>query len=278
MKETKNTFSEEKNNSVFSTKLRNLFAESGKTHGNLADYIKQHTGEGVTRQAIGQWCNGNTSPNLKTVPLIASFFGVSVDYLLTETEVKSADLDLKAVCNFTGLTEKAAQTLHDLTYIDDDIRLTVIYLLEQYADKLVDIIEATHEYGTFFFYNIDSILSSLSKYLRITPNEGIDRYYISESGRLINLMSTNLQEVNSKTDYRDIITSQDVDTKEIINRILLDSLEQSLKFSKKGYIDTVKKYPSVPLEGEVTLTEESITKIREKAEEAMKKISEDYPF
>ena len=114
MKTNRNTFTEEKANSIFATKLRKLFAESGKTHGNLADYIEQRTGDSVTRQAIGQWCNGNTSPNLKTVPLIADFFSVSVDYLLTETAIKTTNPDVKAVCEYTGLSETACRNLHTL--------------------------------------------------------------------------------------------------------------------------------------------------------------------
>lgn len=113
MKKNRNIFTEEKANSVFATKLRKLFAASGRTHGNLADYIKERTGDSVTRQAIGQWCNGNTSPNLKTVPLIASFFRVSVDYLLTETEVKAANLDVKAICEYTGLSEQSVYIMHE---------------------------------------------------------------------------------------------------------------------------------------------------------------------
>ncbi len=105
----------DKSSTIFVQKMRRLFVESGKTHGNLAEFIEQKTGESVTRQAIGQWCNGNTCPNLKTVPIIASFFGVSVEYLLTDTEVRTTEPDLKAVCNYTGLNENSVNNLRKVS-------------------------------------------------------------------------------------------------------------------------------------------------------------------
>lgn len=100
-------YNEDKANAVFAVKIRKLFEENGKTHNSLAEFIEQRTGESVTRQAVGQWCNGNTCPNLRIVPIIAEFFGVSTDYLLTDTEIKTADIERKAVCEYTGLSEEA---------------------------------------------------------------------------------------------------------------------------------------------------------------------------
>ena len=77
-----NRFNEEKENAIFAVRLRELFEVKKATHNELADFIKAKTGDSITRQAVGQWCNGNTCPNLKTVPFIADFFNVSADYLL----------------------------------------------------------------------------------------------------------------------------------------------------------------------------------------------------
>ncbi|MGN0678587.1 MAG: helix-turn-helix domain-containing protein [Oscillospiraceae bacterium] len=274
MKKTKNTYQDGRNNSIFSQKLRGLFANSGKTHGNLADYIKQYTGDSVTRQAIGQWCNGNTSPSLKIVPIIANFFDVSTDYLLGCTEIKTANADLKATCEYTRLSEKAVQILHDLPAIDGDVRLTIIYLLEQYAEKLSDYIDC----GGSDFNKIDCILNALSKYLRITPNDSLDALLLTESGKLINLMATNPEEIAIKIGYKDIINSQYIDTKEIINRILVDKLEFALNQAKEEYANIVKYYPSATLDGEVTLSDDSIAKIQKQSREMRNKIMDENPF
>lgn len=109
----RNVYNENKANSVFAIKIRNLFEESGNTHGKLAEYIEKKTGESVTRQAVGQWCNGNSCPNLKIVPVIADFFGVSTDYLLTNTGIKSSKIEITGVCEYTGLSEKAVRNIQN---------------------------------------------------------------------------------------------------------------------------------------------------------------------
>lgn len=132
MQEIKYTYNGEKENAVFAVKLRGLFEDRKKTHRELAEYIEEVTGESVTRQAIGQWCNGNTCPNLKTVPIIAEFFGVTCDYLLTETEIKTTVADLTAACKYTGLSEEAIEMLKH------DFSSDSAYLYK--ADKIVKII------------------------------------------------------------------------------------------------------------------------------------------
>lgn len=86
----KDKAAEEKESFVFSEKLTRLFDESGKTTGDLALFIEEKTGKGFTTEPIRNWCRGNYYPNIVRIPLIAEFFGVSVEYLLTDTEDKGA--------------------------------------------------------------------------------------------------------------------------------------------------------------------------------------------
>ncbi|MCH5202680.1 MAG: helix-turn-helix transcriptional regulator [Oscillospiraceae bacterium] len=113
MQEFNYVYNSEKENAPFAVKLRNLFEERGVVKRELAEYIEARTGEGVTRQAIGQWCKGYTCPNLKMVPIIAEFFGVSCDYLLTDTDIETPDTEIAAVCKYTGLSSDAVLTLND---------------------------------------------------------------------------------------------------------------------------------------------------------------------
>lgn len=106
-----NRYNEERENATFAVNLRKLFEDKKATHNELACFIKEKTGDSITRQAVGQWCNGNSSPNLKTVPVIAEFFGVSSDYLLGMSDVKSTNVDVKTMCEMTGLSEEAINKL-----------------------------------------------------------------------------------------------------------------------------------------------------------------------
>ncbi len=114
MKTKKSTYNAEKENAVFAKKLRKIAKEKGITQQALADFIGEQTGETITRQSVGQWFIGATCPPLRTVPLIAEFFGVSTDYLLTETETKSPDVNIQAIREYTRLSEEAAEKLHKI--------------------------------------------------------------------------------------------------------------------------------------------------------------------
>lgn len=92
-------------NAIFPTRLRQAMEEKGVTYQDLA------LAAGVRRQAVGQWCLGNTAPDVISLEKITRLLGVSADYLIGLSDVASFDVDLKAVCAYTGLSEKACSIL-----------------------------------------------------------------------------------------------------------------------------------------------------------------------
>lgn len=111
MKNSKSVYNADKENSIFAVKLRGLFEETKRTQQELIDFIQAKTGKAPTRQAVSAWTHGN-SPDIKTVPIIADFFKVSTDYLLTNTDIRPIDVDLTAIHDYTGLTGEAIEILH----------------------------------------------------------------------------------------------------------------------------------------------------------------------
>lgn len=73
-------------NIVFEKKLSKLFKERNEKQTNLAKHIEKVTGKSITRAEISRWCNGHRRPKLIMLPIIADFFGVTIDYLLTDKE------------------------------------------------------------------------------------------------------------------------------------------------------------------------------------------------
>lgn len=80
----------------------------GETQQTAADKI------GVSRQNIGKWLSGSTTPDIETLCKIADAYNVTTDYLLGRTLNKTTDTELQAVCEYTGLSEKAIDFLHIL--------------------------------------------------------------------------------------------------------------------------------------------------------------------
>jgi transcriptional regulator with XRE-family HTH domain len=87
--------------SDFPKRLRKLLDETGTTQDKLAESV------GVTRQSVAQWKDGQTKPDVHYLRKISEFFGVSCDYLIGMTDVRSLETELQAVAKFTWLSEKA---------------------------------------------------------------------------------------------------------------------------------------------------------------------------
>ncbi len=100
-------------NDVFPTRLRFLIGKSDNTTQDiLADAV------GVTRQTVGNWCSGDSSPDAVCLKAIADYFDVSIDWMLRENAPQKVDANLSAVCNYTKLSEKA------INAITSDLMLT----------------------------------------------------------------------------------------------------------------------------------------------------------
>ena len=85
----------------------------GETQQEVANRV------GVSRQNVGKWLSGETTPDINTLGKIADAYGVSTDYLLGRTSVKSTDIDLKSVCEYTGLTENSVMEIRTVLNKDD---------------------------------------------------------------------------------------------------------------------------------------------------------------
>lgn len=87
------------------TRLRKLMEQKEITQEQLANYAQ------VSRQSISKYANGETCPNSDQLKAIAEYLNVSADYLLGNTNIKSADVTFKKICEITGLTEKALESI-----------------------------------------------------------------------------------------------------------------------------------------------------------------------
>ena len=103
---------QEKYNATFPTNLRKLIEPKDVTITALAHELK------VSRQAVSQYQDGSTQPNLQKLAEIAKYFGVSVDWLLGLTDMRTPNMDVRAIANYTHLSDKAIERLNSLTAIE----------------------------------------------------------------------------------------------------------------------------------------------------------------
>lgn len=90
---------------VIGERINTLLGVQHKKQKELANYL------GVTDNTISYFCSGKRTPNTAQIGRIADFFNVSADYLLGRSDAWTIDNELKFVCEYTGLSEEAVQSL-----------------------------------------------------------------------------------------------------------------------------------------------------------------------
>lgn len=90
---------------VFSKRLKDLMGNNGVTQDMLAQVLD------VKRQTISLYINGASAPPLEKFVDIANYFNVSTDYLLGKTEIKTTDISIQKICEYTHLSENSVKTL-----------------------------------------------------------------------------------------------------------------------------------------------------------------------
>ena len=118
--ETKNTCEQ-----VFGKRLKELRKEHGCTIEQFADMV------GISKSTLGYYENDKRMPDIEILARIANVLNVSADYLIGRTNTTARKGKLKTVCEFTGLSDSAAEFLAQLVKDKDYEKLSVINHLFQ---------------------------------------------------------------------------------------------------------------------------------------------------
>lgn len=139
-------------NSIFYQRFRELYNTLDYSHNNLAQEL------GVCRQTIASWLDGKSAPDIIALEKIARFFKVSADYLLGLSNTTKADVRLQSAVEYTGLSEKAVEWLHDglLDKLD-------LFTDENYdKEKKENLQAASRLICTWYFTNMVQPLKSIA--------------------------------------------------------------------------------------------------------------------
>ncbi|ADU26049.1 helix-turn-helix domain-containing protein [Ethanoligenens harbinense] len=119
-------------NRIFAKHLRELLDNAGHTQQDVADYV------GVTRQAVAQWKDGKTIPDINNFRALARFFEVPYEYLIGDTESRVREhFDL---ADTLGLSDAAIHALQSYRreQLDEDSQPTCITQSEIISRILAD--------------------------------------------------------------------------------------------------------------------------------------------
>ncbi len=92
---------------TFANKLRELRVIEKLSQTELAEKL------GVSRGSISFYENGERTADIDFIYKAAQFFNVSADYLIGRTNASTQNEDIRAICDYTGLSEAAVSELHN---------------------------------------------------------------------------------------------------------------------------------------------------------------------
>lgn len=218
-------------NEILAERLAAARKESGYTQDEIADFLK------CSRVTVTNYENGRRSPDYDNLVLLAEKYNVTTDYLLGVTTAETTDKDLRYVCDYTGLTDKAVNTLHSIVLqskgkLHSEKRKRDIEKLVEYVTNPFE--ELTQEdfkskCGLFYFVEGD-FLFSMNMELNETVSSTIadifkNKFYSDKSN------SFNSQQIDKWR--KELFNSEEI---EDFKRILFNSkkihkLEKNMFFS-----------------------------------------------
>lgn len=105
---------------VFGKRLKELRKANGYTIEQFADMV------GISKSTLGYYENDKRMPDIKILSRIADTLNVNADYLIGRTNTTAQKGKMKTVCEFTGLSDSAAEYLAQLVKNKDYEKLSVI--------------------------------------------------------------------------------------------------------------------------------------------------------
>ena len=202
--------------SLFAARLRSLIDSRNISKQQLAESI------GVSRQAVSQYSDGSTVPNAEKLARIADYFNVSTDYLLGRTDQATTDITVKAICDYTGLSQASVEALCDMSHFAEDIKNTVNALLEdEYYLMMSDLGYSDYSHTEKSF----NLLGKISHFLNVPDSDA--ELHISESGKITDINRSS--EEYQKTHWKDLSSIKTVRVGNLIQKVLLDDVTGALK-------------------------------------------------
>ena len=113
--ESKNTCVE-----VFGKRLKELRKANGYTIEQFAAMV------GISKSTLGYYENDKRMPDIEILARIADTLNVNADYLIGRTNTTAQKGRQKTVCEFTGLSDRAAEYLSEIAEKKDYAKLSII--------------------------------------------------------------------------------------------------------------------------------------------------------
>lgn len=129
-------------------RLEDLIKETGKSYRTISKELKDKYDFSISAGTISKLISNEeyNNPKAETIIYLSKYFGVSADYLLGLSNVKTTDTNLQAVCNFTGLDTSSVDLIlkaKNKKELDSLIESGILFIL---SAELSDYKKASKEF------------------------------------------------------------------------------------------------------------------------------------
>ena len=132
---------------------------------------------------------GERTANIDLLKKISEHYNISADYLLGLTDNATVDTNLQAVCEYTGLSDKAILTIKDYVY---NLTASGAFTPEDKADELfyyvlntvlcsLDFYDVLHYFGNMQIYSKQYFLATLKENFFDYINDKYDTFFTSSN-------------------------------------------------------------------------------------------------
>ncbi len=220
----------------FGERLKQLRTESGLSQDALAKKL------GISKGSLGFYETCKNTPDIEFLNAVSNYFKVSPDYLLGYTENQTNDTNLQAVCDFTGLSDKAIKSLLLTNKLNNkQLHSTIEFILEDLFEEIEECLEhekqskKSTDFITFraegsrllsrlmcyFSVRLPKNTSHIESYLLVSP----DCHFIDEHAILTG---------TNPYDFTNLILA---DKELVAEKIYYDNVCSALKRAKKLYLE-----------------------------------------
>ena len=125
---------------------------------------------GIKRETLRNWELGKREPKTKDIIKLSNYYGVSSDYLLGLSDIKSTEKNIQTACEVTGLAESAIESLRssELRLIPSGVE-TINTILEN--REFINIVESLSTYLWGHSYRVKTDVPAEHTYSGMTGAE-----------------------------------------------------------------------------------------------------------
>lgn len=212
------------NSDITLWRLKELIDGTGLSRQAIADEI------GCDVSMITKQYNGQRNITPEFLIAYARYFDVSTDYLLGLTDIRSADLNTQAICRYTGLDEKAVETLMD---ISESTNLTAPKEFIETINFLI--IDLDYEGIPDGYICSGGILPDLANYLRYGYSGNDQTVFVTSNGMIYNNLEDAREEIHRLGTTKHNNQFTEMNSVKILDNMMLSNLTDRIRNAKKRY-------------------------------------------